>query len=525
MVNIFKTFGHLRACILGDENLEQMGIVTNPIRTKSDSQQGAFGEQLNAELSPQIQLQFPYNINSRQLISFPGNGGGVVNGNEHANVNTGTSSDGFAFMTSRDVLKYNSGQGALARFTALFTAGVISSEQIIGLGGKEDGYFVGYNGADFGFLRRNGGTPEVRILTITTPSTTDEDITITLDGTAVTDVTVTNSGDADITAREIAAHNFASVDDGWAAGHAGNTVIFVSISPEPLSGSYSLSGAATAAGTFAQSIAGVVPTDTWVNQEDWNIDGMGANSLNPSGMTLDQTKGNVYQIRYQWLGYGAITLSIENMVTGQYQDVHTIRYANTNTTPSTGNPTFRLFMSVRNTGNTSDLTLKSSSMAAFIEGREIGLGPAFSADNLFVISVTTEEPVVTIRNKFIYQGAINRVRSTVLFVTLVSNLAAVQGNTTFRIYKSATPENGTSYSDIEANGSTTEIDSSAVDFDTTEAEKLFTFILGQEESRVFDLANLRDRLHPGETIMITAQPSKANAANEVGASINWRELF
>lgn len=488
-----------------------------------DTSRTAFGELSVAELTPVVQLQFPYNINSAQVIAFPGNGGSVGNGNDHANVMSGTSSDGFAFILSRDVVKYNTGQGALARFTTIYTPGVADSEQIHGLGSSLDGLFFGYNGADFGVLRRRGGAPEIRTLVVTDASTDDEDITITLDGDVDSTVTVTDSGDVDITAREIAAHNFASLGTGWGAVAAGDTVTFISIDAAPHTGSYAISGS-SADGTYAQTAVGVAASDNWTAQTDWNVDKM--DGTGPSGMTLDQTKGNVYQIRFQWLGYGALSFSVENAATGVFQEVHRIQYANANTIPSLSNPTLGLFMHAVNKGNTTSLTIKSPSMAGFIEGKEIGLGPAFSASSLDTIgNVTTEEPVLTIRNKQVYQERINRVRITPTFITFVSSMDNTKTTCLFRLYLNATPENGTVYTDISANGSVVEFDSTAVDFDSSVAILQSTFILSATESITFDLADLRNKLGPGTTMMITAEPDKGHANNVVGATINWRELF
>lgn len=484
----------------------------------------AFGELAVAETTPVVQLQFPYNINTGQVVSFPGNGGSVTNGDGHANVSSGTSSDGFALVLSRDVIKYNSGQGALARFTAKFTTGVADSEQIAGAGNNLNGFFFGYDGADFGVLRRTGGQPAVRTLTITTASTTAENVTITLDGDADATVAVTNSNDACITAREIAAHSYASLGVGWGAFSVGNTVVFISLDTAVHSGSYSLSSATTAIGSFATTITGVPATDSWTNQEDWSVDKM--DGTGASGVALDTTKGNVYQIRYQWLGYGLISFYVENPSTGEFQLVHKIEYANAHTAPSLDNPTLPLTLEVRNFGNTSNLTISSSSMSGFIEGKERDLGPNFGADRLFTIgNVTSEEPILTIRNKQIYQGSINQVRVLPEFITLISNLNDARADTTFRIYIDATGENGCSYSDISTSSSVVEVDTTSADFDTSESTKQFTFITTATQSLLINLTTLRDKLNPRSTLMITAQPSKAHATNEVGATINWKELF
>ncbi len=493
-----------------------------PVEIKN---QTAFGEMPVAEPTPLVQVHFAYNINTAQLIPFPGNGGTLTNGNDHANMATGTNSNGFASLLTREVLRYNPGQGALARFTSLFTTGVANSEQVIGCGNGLNGFFFGFNNADFGVLRRTGGNPELRTLTVTTGSSTAEDVTITLDGIAVTDVTVTNSGDPTVTAREIADHSYASVGTGWGARVAGNVVTFISIEPTSKSGTYSLSSATTAVGVFSQISAGVEPIDTWIAQTAWNVDKM--DGTGRSGMTLDKTKGNVYQIRFQWLGYGQIEYSVEHADTGDFQVVHRIKYGNANTSPSVSNPTFPLFAMATNKGNTSNLVIKTSSMAAFIEGKDGNLGINQSAsNNPFVIgNVTTEEPVLTIRNKQVYQSVINQVRLSLTSVTLASNLNDAKASTTFRLYLFARAENGTVYNDISTNSSVVEFDIAAVDFDDTLATLEDTFILTSTDSQIIDLEGKLARVAPGSTIMITAQPSKAHATNEVGATLNWKELF
>ena len=484
----------------------------------------AFDEVSVAIPTPEVQLQFPYNINSEQVAQVPGNGGTVYNGNGHANISTGTDAAGYGLILSNDVLRYNAGQGGLARWTTVYTTGVANSEQLCGLGNRDDGFFFGYNGADFGVLLRGHGALEVRTLTISTASSTAENITITLDGVADAMVTVTNSGDPCETAREIATHSFFSSGNGWGAVPVGDKVEFYSIQPGAKTGSFTLSGATTTIGTFAQTIAGVLPTDTWTTQANWNIDTM--DGTGPSGQTLDQTKGNVYQVRYQWLGYGAIVYSIEDAETGGWQPVHKIKYANANTNTTVHNPTLGLWMSATNSGNTSDLVMKTSSMAGFMEGMDAEIGPIHSADRLWVIGNTTAEtPVLTIRNKGVYQGEMNRVRIKPLLATLTSNLNSATANATFRFYTLATPESGCSYTDVDTNSSVIEYDDAATAFDTTEATKHLTLILASNESRPFGVEKYLRNLNPRSTLMITVENSKGHASNESGAALNWKELF
>lgn len=487
-------------------------------------QQTAYGELSVSELSPQIQLQFPYNINAAQAIAFPGNGGTVVGANQTATCTTGTASDGFGLLLSRDVLKYSAGQGGLARFSTVYTAGVANSEQIHGIGNGLNGFFFGYNGADFGVLRREGGMTEIRELTVTTGSTTAEDLTITLDGIAVTNVSVTNTGDVTKTALEIANHNFSGVGNGWGAIPRGDKVTFVGVDDASHPGTYSLSGATTAVGTFAQIVVGANANDVWVSQTSWNMDKMDGNG--PSGINLDQTKGNVYEIKYQWLGFGPITFSIVNPATGSITPVHRIEFGNSSTTPSVCNPTFPLFMSCLNKGNTSNVIMKTSSMAAFIEGREGQLGPVFATDKVGAIATgTNERPLLTIRNKQVYQSTINQVRIAPVFISVLSDLNNINATVTVRVYLDALPLTSTSYSDVNSNSSVVEVDSSSTDFDTSEAQFRASFLLTSRDSRVIDVEKILKKASPRQTIMITIEPSNSSTSNIVGATISWRELF
>jgi len=101
---------------------------------------------------------------------------------------------------------------------------------------------------------------EVQILTLSAKSTTAENITITLDGDALATVAVTDqtAGDAGDTADEIAAADYSGVGTGWTAVSDGvSKVTFTSLDYLPgHQGTYSLSSATTAAGTFAQSVYG-----------------------------------------------------------------------------------------------------------------------------------------------------------------------------------------------------------------------------------------------------------------------------
>ena len=171
----------------------------------------AFAELSVSEASPIVQIHFPYNINS-EIVETQNNGGTVTVVNNKAHISTGAAANQSAALLTITPVKYNPGQGGMIRFTSLYTTGVANSTQWVGIGNSTDGYFFGYNGTDFGILRRQGGLPEVRRLQITTASNTAENITITLDGdaeeVAVNADGVNSASTRVLTANTIAAHDF-----------------------------------------------------------------------------------------------------------------------------------------------------------------------------------------------------------------------------------------------------------------------------------------------------------------------------
>ena len=99
---------------------------------------------------------------------------------------------------------------------------------------------------------------EVRTFTVTTKSTHADSVDITLDGD-VTAVTVTDqtAGTTSSTATEIAAGDYSAAGTGWTAVADGADVIFTSLDLLPShTGTYSITNATSADGTFAQTTRG-----------------------------------------------------------------------------------------------------------------------------------------------------------------------------------------------------------------------------------------------------------------------------
>jgi len=117
----------------------------------------AFNDLRSTNLTPMAGWTFNYNINADYIITTIALGGSVTQSNSMAVLSTSTNINGSARISTRNVLRYSPGLGALVRFTAIFTTGVVLSQQIIGIGDDTDGFFFGYNGTDFSILRVSNG--------------------------------------------------------------------------------------------------------------------------------------------------------------------------------------------------------------------------------------------------------------------------------------------------------------------------------------------------------------------------------
>lgn len=504
-----KTAAYLKSLI---EQLkkayEETASAVNQGMAYIEPQTSAFNEILTAELTPVFQNDFSYNINP-ELWEYKLNGGTATIDSNRLKMSTGAAANQSAILESKVPIKYHSGQGACVRFAALFTTGVAGSEQYVGFGDGADGFGFKYSGATFGVCRRHGGSPEIRTLTITTASTTAENITVTLDGDAIATIAVTASGVISTTANEIAAGDYSGVGTGWKATAVGDTVVFTSYESAVKTGTYSIAGT-TVVGTFAQTVAGVAFTDEFVAQAAWNSDKANGVKTLP---TIDWTKGNVFQIRYQWLGFGMISYWVENPDTGKLVCVHKIKYANANTTPSINNPTLPMCIAAANTTNTTDMVVYCSSVGSFTEGK-VGGERLHHGISVTTAGITTEAPVLTIRNKEVYQGKLNRSMVGLEFASL-----ATEGTKTVRArFYLNQVLTGTSFSDISANSSTVEYDNAATA--STGGSEQLAIGLAKSDSEVIALTGTKFSLRPGDTLTVTAQSS---SSTDVTASFNWEE--
>lgn len=372
----------------------------------------------------------------------------------------------------------------------------------------------------FGILYVKNGVREVRTLTITTASTTNENITVTLNSVAYT-VAVTNSGNINRTVYEISQGTY----NGWNTYPSGSTVIFIRASAGSANNTYSIT-ATTAVGSFVRTKAGVASTDTFIPQSSWNGDKM--DGTGRSGVTLDPTKGNVYQIGAQYLGFGIIIFKIE----ASFQDnnnsswitVHTIKNPNTLTTPIFSNPSFPFTMASYSAGSTTNLSVRCASYAGFIEGNKMLHGGRFSyTRSLTTVAATpTLYVLFTVLNKRYYGGKSNQ--SVVNILSVQFALRNSNSGGTLYLIRNATLAGNPNFGDYDTQSCTSYDTSATTCTYSTNSQIIWTGILAETGSinHLFSEEDTEVTLQPGEYLTVCGNTT-AGTAPIFAATINTRE--
>jgi len=394
---------------------------TNPVNVNlGPVVTSAFGDISITEVTPVVQLEAIYGINgeiNEYFQTYNGNSGsaGVIpNNGELFYADSSNNAGGYGVIRSKRFLRYRPGQGGLSRFTAMFTQGISGTEQRAGLFNQESAFMFGYHDASFGILHSLNAKSHIEQFTVDTATTSAGSITITLNGVDNV-VQVSNSSDLIQNAGQIAYAKTVSVDpsfNGWLVEQCDNKVFFLSESVGPLGTlandfSFNDTGSTGLTGTFETLQSGVAATDNWIYQSDWNVDKLDGNGA--SGMTLDPTKLNVYQIRYKWLGSGSIAFYIESNLTGNFILVHIIQRANQFQEVSIQNPSLKCGYVAYNTANPGDtgVIVKGASMMMGIEGQIKYNTYSRSVSNNIELSADSMSHILSIKNRIIYNNKFN----------------------------------------------------------------------------------------------------------------------
>lgn len=473
-----------------------------------------FGEVEVVSPEPTSQVAFIYNLNPLLVTTQTyGAGSSVTLDNGEAVLVSGTATDGYARLISKKVAKYRPGQATMAKWTDRFPGGGFAGNRRMGgLYNVEAGYQFGYDGTTFGILYTEAATCEIQTLTISVKASSATNVTVTLDsGTSVT-VPVTNGANTSVTASEIAAANYSQTAGGWDATAVGNVVYFVRRTAGPAGASTFNAGTSGAVGAFATLTTGIVPTETFIPQTSWNVDKF--DGTGPSGQTIDTSKGNVFGVQFQYLGYGDAFFYIVDGNTGRPQLCHLIRNANARTSVVLRNPNLYVMWESKNTGTGTSRELRAVCGAAFVEGSVTFLGAQFGISGVKTLLAGVETPILSLRGSTTYG---NRRSSAQLQIDRFS--VACDGTKTvdFKVYKNSTLT-APQFARVNASTSAADYDSSATA--STGGTQIYAFSVAKTGNLTESVTELALFMQAGDTITITA--TSANAS-DVSATFVWIE--
>lgn len=488
----------------------------------------AFGEPVAVQINPVIQLDGLYGLDDRQFETFNASTGSATTTGTLMQVATGTGAGGYGVVRSRRAVRYRPGQGMLGRFTAKFThPSSANYTQRAGFFTQEQALQVGFDGTQFGVLRQNGGKAHIEEIQIqAAKGSGTENITIELNGvnTSVSPIVSTATTISTLTKEiydaMVATPAYAAWILEWTVGSDGFGYIrALSRSVGPLAGAFSATtdGASTISTSTVQT--GVAHTTQWTYQSNFTLDKL--DGTGPSGMVLDPTKLNVFQINLRWLGAGRIQYAIEDPF-GCMVPFHTEFYANENTNVHLDNPTMKLgYVAADLTGaGGTGVTVEGASMMGAIEGNiNITSFPATHNNRLSSTTNGVINHIFTIKNKLVHQGKIN------LREVILEKLSAGVDATSFTfgnvyLFLNATISADHVWEDIGEN-SFVQYSDVAGTITLANEQPLASFTLIDEDVSVIDLESLRIALPPNNTISLGIIPETGTP--KADATLVWIE--
>ncbi len=195
--------------------------------------------------------------------------------------------------------------------------------------------------------------------------------------------------------------------------------------------------------------------DNAVNQSSWNLDVLDGSG--PSGVTLDETKDNIYVIDMQWLGAGRIRYGFD--FGGQITYVHQIKFANTEAVPFsvTGDLPFRaeIFNTATASGAT---TFDFTCIAVASEGGFNPLGIPGSVSNGITERTVSTTPLPILSIKMV--DTFNSITNRTLVEPLSYEIYSLDENIFYQIILNGSLTNA-SFNAVDATNSAIEFDVAA----------------------------------------------------------------
>lgn len=268
------------------------------------------------------------------------------------------------------------------------------------------------------------------------------------------------------------------------------------------------------------AIGGAV-TDTFISQSAFNVDKFDGTGI--TGINLDLTKTNLFEIRFQWLGVGNAEFFINNEL------VHELINPNTLAGPYMQTAVLPVAAEIVNTGTSTANEFNFICSAVESEGGQPPPKFTFGAYNATDISTTTtERPLLLIRPGTLFRSLENRIVGIPKLV-VVSTEGSRAG---FRIILNPATLTGGTWTSASLNNSAFEYNNGATAF--TGGETIYRgFLPNTNDAREVNLTDFFEINGRGlrlngfatgvDTLLITGVNESAGTTL-MRASIVWQEI-
>lgn len=454
---------------------------------------------------PQAQIEASYGFRDNTKTRTEKSGSDTTAADSVFAAKAAAVANSLAIIRSERIVHHRSGQCMCFSFDARFDDPKEGTRQLAGAFHTSEGFFVGFNGKNFGIASRKHGKQEVRKLTLSAPATGSENATVTVNGVAVT-VALT-AGTEEQNAKEIADTAFA----GWDVYQNEGTVIFVANDPEARDGTFSFSSA-NAAGTFSQVQPGQTPTWEWSLQSEWNQERLAF---------FDPTDLNRYHMRIDWPA-GNVEVRVFDANASEFRLVHLFHEEHHRDEgrkePFHWKPYYSVGWMAESLTGEHSVTVRGSSGVAFLEGmKKRNLSSKAVDTEKTGIGSSTSVPVLSLRNSATFKQQVN-----LNIVRMQEFCVSTEGNKTLicDLLLNPTLTGPVNWKDVDSDRSCMEYDEGATGVSGGELKMKLQVFKDSSERRELDEFDLY--LEPGEVLALTAR-RVSGSGSDASVCVNWTE--
>ena len=253
-------------------------------------------------------------------------------------------------------------------------------------------------------------------------------------------------------------------------------------------------------------------SETFTTQSNFNKDKL--DWTWPSWFIIDPTKINIFAVQFWWLWSAPALYYVYTWQGRGWVNFHTIEFHNNQTSPSITTPVLPIRYDIQKTAWATDVVMKWASWnAAHVWWALKVWERFFASSNSKTVSTLTN--LFTLRSKDTYQSKTNRVSSLVQFLSANSewNKPVI-----VRVVKNATLWWTPSYSDIDLENSTMEVDTAWTTV-TWWSEEL-VIGLGKSDSQSIVDWVLGIKMRPWDILTFAAESA---STNDVTIWARWKE--